>query len=267
MARSLPIAIAQTPVGADIAANGRALRAAMRQAADAGARLLVTAEGALSIHIGKAPPAWDSFDWPLLASELAAIAALAAELRLWCALGTLHRQEGAERPTNSLQIISDRGALVGRYDKRICSYREARDLYVEGEEPLIFEVEGFRIGCALCIEIQFPEIFAGYEEAGADAVILPAYSQDPIFTTLAQAHAEITAQWIALATPAQYGSRLPSALLGPNGQICAQAARITEPSLLLATLDRDDPAFAIALTKARPWRRARRSGTFYQDQT
>lgn len=251
----LLLALAQVPVSADPAANGAAIRATMREAAAGGARLFVTPECALSGQ----PGATVAIDWPLLEAELRAVAALAAELALWTVVGTVQPPDGDRRPTNSLIVLSDRGEAVGRYDKRVCSFRESRDLFAEGERPLVFEAGGFRIGCALCIEIHFPELFAEYERLEADVVLLPAYSRDPVFLTLARAQAEMTCQWVALATPADCGDRLPSALIGPNGQVGAQAPAAGGPALVLAALDRADPAFEIALTKARPWRRARRA--------
>jgi hypothetical protein len=67
-----------------------------------------------------------------------------------------------------------------------------------------------------------------------------------------------------MATPAQCSLGLPSAVIGPDGHTVKQAPANGMPSLLIATLDRMDARYEIALTKARPWRALARSGDIYR---
>jgi hypothetical protein len=60
------------------------------------------------------PADWDRCQWPVLQSELAVIAELARELRLWTVMASVHRLTEPNRPHNSLYVISDRGAVVTR---------------------------------------------------------------------------------------------------------------------------------------------------------
>jgi predicted amidohydrolase len=60
---------------------------------------------------------------------------------------------GPNRPHNSLYVVSDQGAVVERYDKRFLSHTEVRFLYTPGTRPVVFEVDGFRFGTVLCIEV------------------------------------------------------------------------------------------------------------------
>jgi hypothetical protein len=46
---------------------------------------------------------WDRADWPVLRDEVAAIARLAGELRLWTVLGSVHPLTPPHRPHNSNQ--------------------------------------------------------------------------------------------------------------------------------------------------------------------
>ena len=98
------IAVAQTEVTTDPGANGTALRAALRQAAERGARLVHFSEGALSGYIGPAKTYYSGWriDWASVAAELQATMALAAELGVWVAVGGNHRLTGEHRPHNSL---------------------------------------------------------------------------------------------------------------------------------------------------------------------
>jgi len=118
------IAVAQTEVTTDPATNGKAIRAAMHQAADLGARLVHLGEGALTGYAGAAKPYYSGWhiDWAPVTEELHRTMALAAELGVWVVAGGNHRLSGDRRPHNSLWVINDLGELADRYDKRFVSY-------------------------------------------------------------------------------------------------------------------------------------------------
>lgn len=263
----LRIAIAQTDVGFDPRANGALIRAQMREAARAGARLIQFTEGAMSGYpsgSGKDVLAGWKVDWSLLRAELEATAALAGELRLWTVIGSNHPLTPPNRPHNSLYVISDAGELVGRYDKRLLSFSEVSEWYAPGAHPLIFEVDGFRFGCALCIEIQFPELFVEYAELSVDAVLLSSFSRDPMFAIQAQGHAACGAFWFGFAAPAQCSDAVPSGLIGPHGRWLASAPSDGASAIVIADLDRGSEALQTALQLARPWRARARQGELHR---
>ncbi|MGO4129707.1 carbon-nitrogen hydrolase family protein [Inquilinus sp. YAF38] len=266
MAGPLRIAIAQSRIDCDIRANGREIRGLMRRAAAGGARLVQFPEGAASGYAKSEVMCWDEVDWPALREELEETAALAGSLGLWVVLGSAHPLTAPHRPHNSLYVISDTGALAGRYDKRRCSHTEITGWFSPGQGPLTFAVDGFTFGCAVCIEIVFPELFAEYEALGVDAVLVSTYSRDPVFGVLARGHAAATSLWIGLANPAQCSRDLPAGMIGPSGAVLAEGGRNGEADLVFGTFDRSDPAFDIALEKARPWRRTARLGEIYESR-
>lgn len=164
------IGAAQSPVSPDPRANGAAIRELVRAAQARGARLVHFPEGALGGYpFGAAEKrrlaGWN-IDWTVVDEELERIAELAAALRIWVVLGCNHRNPHPLLPHNSLYVISDEGALVGRYDKRIVSHTEYTSFYTPGAAPLVVEIDGFRFGCVLCIEINFPELFLDYRARG-----------------------------------------------------------------------------------------------------
>jgi len=57
---------------------------------------------------------------------------------------------------------------------------------------------------------------------------------------------------------------LPSRFIGPNGHVQVSAPTNTAPTIVLGTIDRDAPEYAVALTKARPWRHSARQGDIYR---
>ena len=167
-------------------------------------------------------------------------------------------------PHNSLYVISDEGKLVERYDKRKCSHTEVTRFYTPGFEPVVFDVDGFRFGMAICIEINFSDLFAEYSRLGVDCLLLSAYPVDSIFATKARAYAAIHNYWLSLSVPAQTAHLFHSGLIGPHGEMLADAG--DEPGLVVATLDREDPALHIALDFARHWRAAARAGDIYEER-
>ena len=262
----LRIAVAQTEVGPDPRANGAEIRLLMRRAAEAGARLIQFTEGAISGYPsgeGKRALAGWRVDWAGLRDELEKTAALAAELQLWTVVGSNHPLTPPNRPHNSLYVISSSGELVARYDKRLLSFTEINDWYKPGFEQLTFEVDGFRFGCALCIEIQFPEIFVEYARENVDAVLLSTFSRDPMFAIQAQGHAACGGFWIGFSVPAQCSDAAPAGLIGPDGRWIARAPSDGSSALAVADLDRTSPALDVALNHARAWRARARDGELY----
>ncbi|MBL7252763.1 carbon-nitrogen hydrolase family protein [Paractinoplanes lichenicola] len=262
--RSLRIGVAQTEITTDPAANGEAIRAAMRQAAQQGARLVHFSEGALSGYVGpaKAYYAGWNIDWAPVTEELRATMALAAELGVWVVVGGNHRLSGEHRPHNSLWVINDRGEVADRYDKRWVSYSEITGFYTPGDHACTFEVDGFRFGCLICIEVNFPELWMEQRALGVDCVLFSTYSEDPIFEVLARGHAAANGFWVSIAVPTSCAPAGSSAVIGPHGYVLRQA-RTDGSEVICVDLDRAEPALDVALNKARPWRETARAGHIY----
>ena len=261
---TLRIAVAQPTATPDARENGRSVRRMMRLAEEQGARLVHFPEGHLSGYAVEQVDAWEDVDWAAVREELEAVAALASELSVWVVLGSAHPLTPPNRPHNSLYVISDEGVLLDRYDKRICSHTEITRFYSPGFEPVVFDVDGFRFGCAICIEVNFPDLFSEYERLGVDCLLFSAYPVDSVFETKARAYAAINNYWVSLSVPAQTADLFQSALIGPDGQTIVRAG--TEPGLVVGELDRDAPAFDIALRLARPWRALARVGDIYEER-
>jgi predicted amidohydrolase len=258
------IATAQSPISADVRCNGRFIRELMQQARDHGARIVHFAEGALSGYSKSEVRDWTAFDWAAIREQLTQIASSAREFGIWVVVGCSHRLSEPHRPHNSLYVISDAGVIIGRYDKRFCSNNEINNWYSPGFEPLMFHLDGFKFGCALCIDAAFPEVFAEYERYDVDCVFLSAYSGDPRYATMLRGHAAINSLWISISTPAQCSSTLPSGLIDPDGELLSVCDATGLPAVAIGRLEKAD--YEIALSKARPWRRTAREGTIYRSR-
>jgi len=171
------------------------------------------------------------------------------------------------RPRNSLFVISDKGTLITRYDKRYCSHSEITDWYSAGHHAKVFSGDGFRIGCALCIEMQFSKVFRQYEQLDVDCVVFSAFSDDRMFWTHAQGHAATNNLWVSVTTPTQFGTALQGGLIGPHGYGLARCEAKLTAQLFRVKLNKKSPDLHVALTKARPWRRKARSQDMYKSDT
>jgi predicted amidohydrolase len=262
--RPIKIAVAQSQIAADVRENGREIRELMRRARSGGAALVQFPEGAMSGCSKAQIKGWDWVEWDALVDELQATADLARELGLWVVVGCSHRLTPPHWPHNSLYVISDRGELATRYDKRFLSHTEVTGWHTPGRDPCVFEVDGWRFGCALCIEIHFPEMFQQYAEQGADCVLFSGYADDALFGIQAQGYAASHSYWVSVSTPTQMSRGLSSRLIAPTGEVQAVATP-SESGIVVALLDEDCTRWEIALHRAKPWRVKARDGSIYRE--
>jgi predicted amidohydrolase len=258
------MAIARPTISADPTANGKRVRSLMRKAAAARARLIQFPEGMLSGYAKAQVADWSEVDWKVVAAELEQVMRLAGELSLWVVLGSAHPLTPPHRPHNSLYVVSDTGELVDRYDKRYLSHTEVTNFYTPGFEPVVFDVDGYRFGCAICIEVDFPPLFAQYERLGVECLLLSTYGADETFQTKAAAHAAINCYWVSVSLPALPDDPTPAGLITPAGLYTTQATGQSE--LTIATIDREDPTLTVPLRQARPWRATATKGTIYHSR-
>ena len=139
----------------------------------------------------------------------------------------MHPLTPPHRPHNSMYVISDRGELVTRYDERLLSNTKLSFMYTPGSGPVTFEVGGLRFGCAMGMEVHFPEVFAEYEGLDVDVVLLSAGpGQTPdgtaAFAIEAQAHAATNSLWVSFAMSAQHSVAAPAGTIAPDGRWAAQ---------------------------------------------
>nr|WSW42371.1 carbon-nitrogen hydrolase family protein [Streptomyces sp. NBC_01001]WSW63187.1 carbon-nitrogen hydrolase family protein [Streptomyces sp. NBC_00998] len=277
--KSVRLAVAQTPVREDprdvdaLHESGRQVRALMREASARGARIVHFPEGAICFPhklvmsvdgpdaVG--PADWDRCQWPVLQAELAAIAELARELRLWTVIASVHRLTERNRPHNSRYVVSDRGEVVTRYDERLLSNTKVSYMYSPGISPVTFDVEGVRFGCLLGMEIHYPELFAEYEKLDVDCVLFSTTGVSPgNAAAQAQGHAAANSYWVSFSVPTQHSATAPSGIIAPHGDWLERCPADGSPSVAVVDLDNGSEAAAESVTYARPWRRESRSGIY-----
>ncbi|TCC45498.1 carbon-nitrogen hydrolase family protein [Kribbella pittospori] len=256
---TLRLAVVQTTMRDDptntheLRAGGAEIRGFMHQAAAAGARLVHFTEGAICFpskrvlselgpdEVGASD--WTKAQWSVLQSELDQITNLARELGIWVVIPSVH-QLPQTRPHNSTYVVSDQGKLVARYDERTLSTTKLTWMYTPGTQPVTFEVDGFRFGLALGLDVLFPELFTEYDGLGADGVLV-SYATNRVahhehVAVQARGCAVNNTCWISFAVSANPDGGLASGVVDPRGEWVVQASEDGSPGLAVAEVRHSD---------------------------
>lgn len=83
---------------------------------------------------------------------------------------------------NSYAVISKDGEMLCRYDKiHTFSHSTVEAEFVGGDNPVVVEIDGLKIGIAVCYDLRFAELFLYYAKK-CDAIIVPsAWPKSRIF--------------------------------------------------------------------------------------
>lgn len=87
--------------------------------------------------------------------------------------GSFIRKDG-NKFFNSCPVINKNGEVVAIYDKNhLFSYYGDNEggIITRGDNPVMVELDGVKIGLTICFDIRFPEIYRAYRKAGADILV------------------------------------------------------------------------------------------------
>lgn len=177
------VALLQMTSGIDPATNLRTVADAMRDARAQGADILFTPEmsGYLDRDRGRAAERVVAEEAD---SVLAGVRALAAELGLWVAIGSLAVRDPAVpgKARNRAYLIDATGTIRARYDKMHLfdvdlptgeSWRES-NAYVAGDGAVLAATPWAKLGLSICYDIRFPDLYRALSDAGAAILSIPA---------------------------------------------------------------------------------------------
>jgi predicted amidohydrolase len=240
------VACVQLSSGRDKAANLARAEALVARAASTGADVVVL------------PEKWNAIGDAELYREVAepldrgesveAMAKWARTLGVTLVGGSItERRDGREKLSNTSCVFGAEGTLVAVYRKihlfdvevggRV--YRES-DSEEPGTEPVVAEVEDWRIGLSVCYDVRFPELYRLLAvDGGAELVTVPA--NFTTFTGRDHWHVLLRARAIEnqlyVAAAAQLGESYGRSLIvDPWGTVLAQAP--DEETVVVAELDR-----------------------------
>jgi predicted amidohydrolase len=139
---------------------------------------------------------------------------IAREQRIYVHGGSIAERSG-ERLFNTTVMFDPAGQEIARYRKIHLfdivapdgtGYRESAN-FGGGDEVVTCTADGTTIGCAICYDVRFPELFLALRRAGAELIILPAaftlQTGKDHWEVLLRARAIETQCW--LAAPATWG--------------------------------------------------------------
>jgi predicted amidohydrolase len=155
----------------DVEANMAAAEVAVREAAAAGAQLVVLPELTPSGYVFTSLAEAVGLAQPLDGPAVTAWTALAAELDL-VIVGGLSEQAAGEKPWNS-SVVVDRTGLLAAYHK-VHLWHDEPDFFVAGTEPPpVVETAVGRVATMVCYDVEFPEWVRLAALGGADVLAVP----------------------------------------------------------------------------------------------
>ena len=249
---TLRAALIQTCTPATQEAALKEITPLIRQAAKAGAQLILTPEGSNFLQRDRTkmlqvlrPLEDDPF--------VAGIKALARELKVWVLIGSALVARGSDKAANRAVLVSDAGEVAATYDKLHMfdvdlpngdRYRES-SLYEPGEDARIVDTPWGRLGLTICYDMRFPQLYRALAKAGAEIIAVPAAFTRPT----GEAHWEVLLRaraienGVFILAPAQGGTHEDgrttwghSIAVDPWGRILA-GADDDEPGVVIADLD------------------------------
>jgi nitrilase len=109
--------------------------------------------------------------------------AQAVKHRIFVHAGSImERIEGEERIHNTSVVFNRGGEEIARYRKIHlfdvttpdgASYKESQTVKA-GDQVVTYDCEGVTIGCSICYDLRFPDLFQALAEKGAEIIALPA---------------------------------------------------------------------------------------------
>jgi deaminated glutathione amidase len=249
----MKVACLQICSGDNVALNLDRVERLLRQAAAEGCRLAALPENFAFMHPDferKRQVAEDSIEIMRFLAEAARSHSLAI------IGGSLLLPGPGDRMRNACPIYDRSGNCLGVYDKIHLfdvdlpdgCYRESEQI-APGSEPLLVDLDGWRLGVSICYDLRFPELYRDYAARGCELLSVPSAFTVPT----GQAHWEVLLRARAIENqayvlaPAQIGTHPGgrqtyghSLIVDPWGQILARAANTAEEAgeLVIADLDR-----------------------------
>jgi deaminated glutathione amidase len=196
------VALCQLPVSSEPAVNLGRVQAAVADAASQGAGPAVFPEATLARFGSDLRAAAETLDGPFcrglsMAARDAGVAVVA---------GTFEPAPGG-RVYNTVVAYDDAGGLAASYRKihlyDALGQRESA-LVAAGDEPVLCDLAGLRVGILTCYDIRFPEHARALAAGGAELIVVPAAWAAGLFkeehwVTLVRARAIENTVWVAAA--------------------------------------------------------------------
>ncbi len=239
----LKVATCQFAVGASIKRNALQIQSFLHKAKKAKADIVHFPETALSGYAGVDLATFDGFNWDLLRRQTESIMFLIAKLKLWVVLGSSHKLTEPNKPHNSLYLISPKGKIVDRYDKRFCMPKDLK-VFTSGNRFVNFKINGVNCSLLICFDVRFPELYRKLYQQGVECIFQSFYNarqKEPslhthIMRQSMQCRAASNHFWVSMSNSSGYYSPYPSCFIAPDGKIINQL-RQNSAGIMINTVD------------------------------
>ncbi len=247
MTEQVKVAVAQLGVSADVAENGRKIRALVEQAARQGADIVQFPEAALSGYGGADVSSYrEGYDWAALWAETEQVQAAAAAHGVRVLLGSTHFVSEDVAPTNCVYLLGPDGAIVDRYDKRMLTFSDQL-YYTAGDHDVVFTEKGTTFGVQICYDICYPALYSHLVAQGVQVVLHSFYNAgfdgpnilDDVGPAWNIARAADNRVFVCAANASRAHQNWPSMVTRPDGSIAQQAER-NQDGMILHTFPDED---------------------------
>jgi predicted amidohydrolase len=173
--------------------------------------------------------------------ELKMVADMARESSTALIFGAPERVSGGI--ANSAFCVDEQGTIAAVYRKVQLYGGEESDAFVAGNELLIVELCGLKMGLMICFDIEFPEVARSLARAGAEMLVTISANMEPfgndhaVFLSaraLENGLSHAYVNQVGLSESLTFVGR--SAVVSPDGEIYAQAGSSEEKILSVRLL-------------------------------
>jgi predicted amidohydrolase len=151
-------------------------------------------------------------------------------------------ERSGSRTYNSALLIHPVRGTIANYRKAHLYGKEEKRLFAPGDDLVMAEVDGLKVGILICYDIEFPEAVRSLALAGAELIAVPTALIQPfdiVSRTLIPARAFENQVYVAYAGMCGREGNLGycglSCIVGPDGKDLARAG--SDPALLIADID------------------------------
>jgi predicted amidohydrolase len=244
-------ACVQLRSGEDVGENIRSAEKLIGEAAAGGAQFIATPENTSLMAADGGAKLAQSFD-ESADPALPVFRALARDLGVWLAIGSLAIKIAPDKTANRSFLIDPKGQIAARYSKIHLfdvdlpsgeTYRESNSV-AGGDRVVMAETPWGGIGLSVCYDLRFPQLYRVLAKQGAFAFTVPSAFTET--TGKAHWHVLLRARAIEngayVIAPAQGGTHANgrrtyghSLIVAPWGEILAEAGE--EPGVVFAEID------------------------------
>jgi predicted amidohydrolase len=139
---------------------------------------------------------------------------------------------------NSAICVDQSGDVVGSYRKTHL-FGDERTAFVAGDELLIVDIDGLKVGLMICFDVEFPEVARALARAGAELLVTISANMEPfgndhaVFASARALENGLPHAYVNQVGPGEKGLNFTggSTIVSPDGEVHAQADAVGETVL------------------------------------